>query len=298
MSLPSNLVFTSLTVIDELQVLQVRHPLFSADIALQGAQLLTFTPTGQRPWIWLSPEAQYKQGQSLRGGIPVCWPWFGVANKNPANVAEQITPSADAASSHGFARAMEWQIQQILETCHGVEIQLCLAHSAETMAVWPFEFNLTACFKLGRELNVELTSENLSTRAFAISQALHTYFPCKQISDVTISGCEKSEYTDALDDWKTFRQRSPQRFNQEVDQIYHSAGPFLLQTGEQQLTLSADNSRSTVIWNPWTEKSKRLSQFGDERFNEMFCVETANALNDTVEVSPGEKSTLSLTLSK
>lgn len=294
----SDHLFTNVVRINDLDVLQVRHPLFNADIALQGAQLLTFKPTDDNPWIWLSPEAEYKSGQSLRGGIPVCWPWFGVANKNPGSVANQITPSANTAASHGFARSMNWTLQDITETCHNVIIKMVLGHNEKTLKVWPFEFNLVATFVLGRTLKVELTTENLSSNVMHISQALHTYFPCSDISNVTVSGTHGVKYTDALDGWDTKTHIGMQRFSEEVDRIFHTGGPFNLNTGLGQLLLRSNNSASAIVWNPWIDKSKRLGQFGNERYKEMFCVETANVLEDVKTIKAGESFTLDLTVER
>lgn len=294
----SEYTFSSITKVHELDVLQVRHPKFEADIALQGAQLLTFKPTSDNHWIWLSPEAEYQNGQSLRGGIPICWPWFGVANKNPDTVANQITPSADTAASHGFARSMIWSLESITETCHDVVIKMALTQCEETLKVWPFEFKLTATFSLGSALCMTLTTENLSSKVMYISQALHTYFPCSDISNVSVSGTHGAQYTDALDGWETKTHIGMQRFSEEVDRIFHTGGPFNLNTGLGQLSLTSNNSASAIVWNPWVEKSKRLGQFGNERYKEMFCVETANVLEDVKTIEAGESFTLDLTVEK
>lgn len=298
MTVLSGHAFTTITKIDELDVIQVCHPLFSADIALQGAQLLTFQPSHDTPWIWLSPEAEYKTGQSLRGGIPICWPWFGVANKNPLPVSQQILPDTDTASSHGFARVLPWQITNIQESCHEVIITLNLKHSEDTLSVWPFEFDLSATFTLGRSLKVDLTTTNLSSKSIAVTQALHTYFPCRDIANASIEGTANVHATDALNDWQVITNQNNQRFDQEVDRIFHTGGPFAFHTGHQRLVLSSNNSQSTIVWNPWSDKAKRLGQYGDERYCEMFCVETANALDDMQWVEPDQSFTLSLELNK
>jgi len=291
---------------DELEVLAIEHPLFSAAIALQGAQLLSFQPKGQpskgqAPWIWLSPDSEYKAGQSLRGGIPICWPWFGAANKNPNAVQQQIT-HIDNAPAHGFARSINWQIDSVHESCHEIRVVLSLSHNAESLSIWPFEFRVKAEFTLGRTLQVALTTTNLSQRNMALTQALHTYYPSNDIGNVSIAGTANQTYTDALDRWQAFTQANTQVFNQEVDRIFHTGGPFGFsvgdQNGTQRLTLTAENSASTIIWNPWIEKAKRLSQFADNAYQTMFCVETANALDDAQTLAPNATHRLSLMLAR
>lgn len=288
--------FTHLHQVDELTVLSIKHPIFQANIALQGAQLLSFQPIDQQPWIWLSPEAEYKQGQSLRGGIPICWPWFGVANKNPQDLAQQIQPDPNSASSHGFARAIDWDLMDIQESAHNVVLTLQLSYSPETLKVWPFEFKLRCTFTLGRTLKVDLETENQSQSTMKISQALHTYFPCKAIDNVRIHNTASKTITDALNGWSTTTQAGNQGFSGEVDRIYHTGGPFRLETGLQPLTLQSQNSHTSVIWNPWITKSKGLSQFADHRYQEMFCVETANVLDDCKTLQPNETTHLSLAI--
>ena len=290
--------FTQLSQVDELAILNIRHPLFEAEIALQGAQLLRFRPTGQPDWIWLSPEAEYKQGQSLRGGVPICWPWFGVAAKNPDLLCQQIKPNAEQAGSHGFARALNWDLVSLNERAHGVELALQLNSNADTLDIWPFPFKLTAIFHLGRTLDIRLVTDNLSDQTMMISQALHTYFPCEDIQRVRIQGTGNQALTDALDNWSETVQQGTQHFNEEVDRIYHTGGPFRLETGSTPLSLTSHNSQTSVIWNPWIEKSKRLSQFADYRYKEMFCVETANVLSDCKEIEPNSQISIGFTLAQ
>ncbi len=291
---------------DELEVLVIEHPLCNAAIALQGAQLLSFQPKdqqskGQAPWIWLSPASEYKAGQSLRGGIPICWPWFGAADKNPSAVQQQVN-DIENAPAHGFARVMNWQIHSVQEECHQLRIVLSLSHTTETLKRWPFEFNVQAEFILGRELQVTLTTTNLSKHNMALTQALHTYYPCDDIRDVSIEGTANQSYTDALNGWQRFTSPSCQRFDQEVDRIFHTGGPFAFTISDKnetlRLTLNTENSASTIIWNPWIEKAKRLSQFADDAYQTMFCVETANALDDMQTLAPNTSHTLSLTLAR
>lgn len=271
----------------ELDAIQVKHPLFTAEILLQGAQLIQFTPQNKSDWIWLSPEAQFLKGEAVRGGIPICWPWFGVPEKNP----NAVQASIHSAASHGFAREKEWALAELTESCHGVTLSFRL----RDIQSWPFDAEVSATFTLGRSLSIDLTTENRGHQPFSISQALHTYLPTPDIEQTQIFINHHCSYVDALDNWQPKQQTNAISFNQEVDRIYRSGGPFFIRTPTQTLKLLS-NSQSAVVWNPWIEKSKRLSQFGINRYQEMFCVETANVLDDYVTIDSGQSHRLTMEL--
>ena len=182
----------------EIDVLAIHHPKFKALIALQGSQLLSFQPFQngryQPSLVWLSPEAEFNLNESIRGGVPICWPWFGEPNKNPEHVHTHIHKQ----NSHGFVRTMEWSIESIKETCHQVCITLSISSNAETYAYWPFDFTLKAVFTLSDELSIDLITHNSSSKPMPLTQALHTYFPCSSAHHIRIHGAHNSQYTDAF----------------------------------------------------------------------------------------------------
>lgn len=290
MDLLNTAAFCRSIKIDELEVIEIDHPTFKARLCLQGAQLLSFIPSGEHDYLWLSDQVEYKAGKSLRGGIPICWPWFGVVDKNPDSVKHHILSD----SAHGFARSLPWQLKGLHESVRGVELSMSLGHSDKTLKDWPFEFELTAHFKFSKQLTVELETHNIDSKTMHISQALHTYFPCKHISQVSLGGANNRQYVDALDDWKLKNQVGNISFTEEVDRIYQTGGPFTLHTGLKPRVLSTKNSDSSIVWNPWITKSQTLSQFNHGDFNTMFCVESANALHDAVTITPGDRHILSM----
>lgn len=287
--------FCSLIQLDELACLSIEHPNFQAKLLLQGAQLLDFSPAGDRNWFYLSPQARYQQGQSVRGGVPICWPWFGQANKNPSQVQQHIiTP--DTAPAHGFARSLDWQLNAIEEDAQQVKICLSLPLKSE---LWQPTLDLNAEFSFSAsELKIQLTTTNNSAQAVCFSQALHSYFPTTDITATSIQGFDRCSYVDTLDGWKHKTQQNNIYFVGETDRIYQSAPSLTLHTPEQTLTLDATGSHSTVVWNPWIDKSKTLSQFSERNYLQMFCIETANALNDAITLAPKQTHCLALRLHK
>ena len=277
----------------QLHCIQVRHPHFSADILTQGAQLLSFTPTGEDNWIWLSETAEFKTGVSVRGGIPVCWPWFGDLGKNPAEVKNLC--ANETAPAHGLVRGVEWQLDALEETASSVT--MTLEYHQKPSSLWEAEAELKLTISMtGERLSLALTTTAGAT-PLAITQALHTYFPVKDIHKTRVVGLEGCRYTDALDNWTTRTQRGPIVFTEETDRIYQSPAHISLISEGRNMLLTS-NSESAIVWNPWVDKAARLSQFPDDAWQRMFCVETANALDDWIQIAPGHSHTLTMTLSK
>lgn len=305
-------VFCQTVKIDQLEAIKVEHPLFSATLLLQGAQLIEFTPNSRtmdnshlKNLLWLSDSVQYQQGKPLRGGIPICWPWFGNLDKNPNVIQDQVKPEAQA-GAHGFARTMPWIVHSIIENCGYVEIILELTNTPESKNIWPYEFNLKARFVFSKTLMVELITTNTGTDSFAISQALHTYLPTSDITKTYIHNAHASRYIDALDNWKVKKQVGRIGFSEETDRLYFftendkasSEYQLRVESPNLQLILNNSHSQSAVIWNPWIDKSKWLSQLSPEDFNKMYCIETANVMSDHKIVEPQQQQRLSFELSE
>lgn len=283
----------SLVTRGELSEIVVTHPHFSARILTQGAQMLSFCPTGDSDWLWLSPTAEYRKEVSVRGGIPICWPWFGDAAKNPDNVRQFIFPLQPPA--HGLARLREWTLTQVTESAD--QVQLTLTLTVKETKGW---FS-SASVSLEITMTADALRLRLSTTALAdtlsLTQALHTYFPTSDIKKTQVRGLDGFTYTDALDEWKQKTQTGDVIFKEETDRVYQCPESLSLITPEHTATLSS-NSRSCIVWNPWRKKSKKLSQFPDKAYLKMFCVETANALDDAVTLQKGETATLEMMLKR
>lgn len=299
-------IFCQQIRLDELETIKIEHPLFSATLLLQGAQLIEFIPKGilnkpSKNLLWLSDRIEYKQGKPLRGGIPICWPWFGNLDKNPKQIQSQIPDSsASSASAHGFARTLPWQISSIKENCHSVEVVLGLTSNEETKALWPFEFNLEARFVFSQQLKLELKTINKGDMPFSFSQALHTYLPTQDIKKTYIHNAHNSRYIDAMDHWQEKSQIGRIGFSEETDRLYffdnkdssENSYELRVESPSQQLLIKNNNSQSAVIWNPWIKKSLGLSQFNPDDYQRMFCIESANVMSDSITLAPQQQHSL------
>lgn len=285
--------------INGLVATQVNHPLFQATILHQGAQLIHFSTADQpQNWLWLSPTATYQQGVSVRGGIPICFPIFGVYDKNPIAVKRSLpTPVI----KHGFARVSTWQLLKTEVDASRVCLVFELGASHHQQADYP-QFALTAQARFtltATGFNLSLTVTNRGNTPCCFSQALHTYLPTAAIQATWLMGFDGISYTDALTPtWATKTQQNDIRFNAEVDRIYHAAPNISINTPTYHANLQATGSNSTVIWNPGRAKSQQLDQFAATDYQRMFCVETANAHLDCVTLPVGDVHRLSMQLSR
>jgi len=286
--------FTRWETIGQLESLVISHPHFSARIVRQGAHLTHFSPTGEPNWLWLSPKAKYETNRAIRGGIPLCWPWFGEPERNPPSVRESIRSSR----AHGFARTALWDLESVYESASEVEVSFSLDGSNGFEDLWSGRARalLTLRFSASN-FQIALTSLNLDDSPRAISQALHTYLPTNDILLTTVRGFDDSEYIDTLDNWEIRQQQGPILFPGEVDRIYTTGNEARLLTPGGARILTPSGSDSTVIWNPGPDKAALLSDFPVTGWKDMVCIETANAGPDYQVLQQGQGHTLALMVS-
>ena len=261
-----------------LVIARINNAQATAAIALQGAHLLEWTPQGSYPVIWLSQAAKFAKGKSIRGGIPICWPWFGAH------------PSEEGFPAHGFARTADWTVVASAELEDGsTQIRLALPKVDQPEALWPEETAVEYVLTIGRTLEMALVTRNGSDHAVTISQALHTYFAVSDIRDIAIDGLDGCDYLDKVEDFARKQQSGDVTFSSEVDRIYlEAAGDCLIKDAglKRSIRISKTGSASTVVWNPWDEKSRQMGDMGREGYRGMVCVESANAAEDAVTIAP------------
>ncbi len=253
-----------------LMLAKIETELCSASMFLLGAHVASFQPRSQdQPLLFLSRHAIYEVGKPIRGGVPICFPWFGGKVGDPQ------------APSHGTVRTRTWDVVSTGVNGDGaVEVQMQLLDP---------EFHVVMTASFGRELDMELAVSNPQSEPLACEQALHTYFSIGDVHQVEITGLERTEFRDQL----TGQVRPPTderiRFTEETDRVYQgpvSTIQLLDPTFHRIIQVQPRNSHSTVVWNPWVAKSKRLSDFGDDEYLNMCCIETANVGTHRWTVQP------------
>ncbi|WP_273819789.1 D-hexose-6-phosphate mutarotase [Pseudomonas asplenii] len=284
--------------LDELNCWRIRHDQAELLIAQQGAHILSYQLAGEPPVIWLNDQAQFKHDKSIRAGVPVCWPWFGVFQRNPDSV-QAMRQASEAPTAHGFVRTREWTLQGIQADADGVLAEFTLPLPEGGFAGWPHKVGLKLAVHLGEKLHISLTSENLDDHPVTLSQALHTYFAVSDVRNVHVDGLDGLTYIDTTDDWKQVRQQGELHFSGETDRIYLDTPAHLSivdPTWERRIELTAENSRSAVIWNPWIDRASQLADLADDGWQKMLCIETANVMNDVVTLAPGASHALGVTI--
>lgn len=260
--------------------LEVKTPFSTATIALQGAHVMTWRPAKQKPVIWLSKAAKFVPGKSIRGGVPLCWPWFG--------------PHATEAGypGHGFARTIPWTLLDARKLPDGrVRLEFEPEMNDAARAQWPHASTVKYSVTIGQELVVGLATKNTGKTAFVLGQALHTYFEIGDISKVEIAGLAGCTYIDKVAGGQHKKQKGAVTFKGEADRVYLGTSgccgivdPVLKRT----LLITSTGSRSTVVWSPGKEKAAKMGDFGKQGEDRMVCVETANAADDVITLAPGE----------
>ena len=250
-----------------------------ARIFLQGAQIDFFEPKGQPPLLWVSSSDDYQPGNGIRGGVPVCWPWFGM-HSNP-NFPQ-----------HGFARTRNWAMHSVKMHDNRVELRFGLTISPEDREYWPHHTKVEVVFNLADTLSISLINTNLGDTEISLTQALHTYFPIGDIHQLSASGFTGAKYIE-FGEGPYAQDGDTVRFDRETDRVYTDLGPVQqLHTPHGTIEVAREHSRSAVLWNPWIEKSQRLSRFNHDDYLTMVCLEAANVLEDKLVLAPGQSHTL------
>lgn len=252
-----------------------------AHMSLYGGQVLSFRPHTQTDLLFLSGQALFQSGKAIRGGVPVCWPWFGP------------DPQGLGRPNHGFARTRLWTLQHTATTAEGAtRITLGLTDTPDTRALWPHAFELTLEIAVGTTLELSLTTRNTGDAPFDITQALHSYFAVGDIAQATVAGLDGCTYIDnATGARGVLRQQvGDVRFEAEVDRIYTGAPAELALVdgaGQRTLRIASAGSHTAVVWNPGATVAAGMADLSSGGERHFVCVETANAANDVVTVPPG-----------
>lgn len=262
-------------------VVEINNGHAESSIALQGAHLYRWTPKGREPVIWLSPLSKFGAGKSIRGGVPLCWPWFGPHG------------SDSSLPAHGFARTTNWETIAAEALPDGsTRLGFRLLRNETNLAQWPHSTPVEIRYTLGETLEIELCTRNLGPEPIALGEALHTYFAVGDVREIRVEGLDGVEYLDKVDGGRRKRQTGGVRFEGEVDRVYlgTESDCVIVDPGlSRRIRIGKRGSRSTVVWNPWEEKARKMGDFVENGHLGMVCVESANAAEDVVTLAPGEE---------
>ena len=274
----SNLPGVELTREHGLPAVRVATAQAAGLVYLQGAHLAAWQPAGQSPVIWMSPNAVYAPGKALRGGVPICFPWFGANAEHPKYPA------------HGFARTRDFTYRGArVDEAGRCELELVLTNDAQTEALFPFAFELRLRVAFGSTLQLELEVENRSGQSFGFEEALHSYFAVSDVKQAAVRGLQGARYADKLRNMAVFEEEAEAlRITGETDRVYESgAACRIVDPGAgRTILIEKDSSAATVVWNPWTERAAQMSDLGAEAWPSMLCVESANVGSSKITLAP------------
>lgn len=261
---------------------ETRHSV--AVIALHGGQLLSWTPRGERDVLWCSAILQAPPA-ALRGGVPVCWPWFG--SQGPTG-----------APSHGYARTSMWELAQ----CDHIatdSVHLTLRPAADSAAAGVAGLSVTQTLHISDTLTQTLVTHNVGPAPYSLTQALHSYFAVADASQIGIEGLGGATYFDKLQNQGELVQATPFDATAASDRVYHGiAGPYQLNdpVWHRRISIESGGSQSLVVWNPGAARSQAISDLEPAAWRGFYCLEVANAGPDAVLLAPGAQHRLSQTI--
>lgn len=269
-----------------LPLLHVSNQSCEAVIAAQGAHVLQFKPQSTTELLWLSPNAIFAEGTAIRGGIPVCLPWFGVNQKDPSK------------PKHGFVRNQDWQLSEIHEPDpNTTKLVFTFESGTEDRALFPYPFTAQLQITLSNEIELTLTLHNHSDSDAEFSWALHSYHPVGDLASTAVAGLSGLNYLDNLRGLKPTLQDGNIRFNGEVDRVYESVPVSQQILGQPAITISGHNCETAIIWNPGAENAAAMGDVGEGIHQQFICLERGAAFGNSWVLAPDEsrQATLQIT---
>ena len=270
----------------ELPMLEITTPWSTAEIYLQGAHVTQFKKKDESPLLFLSQCSRFVEGQPIRGGIPVIFPWFG---------------PREGLGQHGYARLKAWDLKELTQVPDGsVSVRLGLPGCPEASAYPAYTADYIVTVNQSLTLQLIITNQSRDA-AFSFEDCLHTYFDVGDVTAIAISGLKGLSYIDTVAGFVEKTETSDTlRIAGEVDRIYpNSTGTVAIFDPRlsRKILVEKQGSASTVVWNPWIAKARRMPDFGDEEFERMICVESGNVASNRINLPAGGSATLTVKLS-
>jgi glucose-6-phosphate 1-epimerase len=250
------------------------------EMYLHGAHVASWQPRDTGEVLFVSAKARWEDGGAIRGGVPICFPWFG--------------PKADNrhAPAHGFVRTKAWQLESIERAGDAVTVSVFTESNSETKQWWPADFQLVHRATFAAELKLELVVKNTGGASFRFEEALHTYFRVGHVEEARVQGLNAVSYLDKTNSNLKKTQQGQVVIMSETDRVYlNTTGALALEDHalRRRIDITKENSFTTVVWNPWVEKAKALADFGAAEWTQMLCIETCNVSDFAVELAPGQQ---------
>lgn len=271
---------------NNLRCFRIENAHATAEIYAHGAHLAHYQPRVHKPVLWMSERSDFATGEPIRGGVPLCFPWFG-AKKDDAN-----------APAHGLARLSDWRLKSASEDEAATELIFVPSPEILVQNDWP-KCDVLLRVSIGEQLNIRFQAHNNSASTCSYEIALHSYFAVSDVRQISIAGLENARYWDKVAQSEFAAENAPLRFNGETDRVYDSASTCTVrdEAWQREIVVEKGHSQNTVVWNPWLEKAALMGDFGDDEWPHMACIETANVGENCVVLAPNEGHSTSATIS-
>ena len=259
--------------------ISVCHPAAQGEIFLHGAHLTQWQPAGHEPVLFVSSNSAFDPNSAIRGGVPICFPWFG------PHATDKSLPS------HGFARITQWDLVNIQHTSDAVNVHLQLVSTPKTHELWGSDFVANFHVSFGASLTMRLDVSNTGSSPLTFEEALHTYYRVSDVRNITVGGLKGAEYISKAEGGLRKTQTDELvRFDRETDRLYlHTAATCVIDDPgmKRRITVEECGSLSTVVWNPFEKRGSELKDIGPGNWEPYVCVETANCGENAVTLPPG-----------
>jgi glucose-6-phosphate 1-epimerase len=251
-----------------------------AQMYLHGAHITSWKPAGEEEVLFVSSKTRWEDGHAIRGGIPVCFPWFAHKADDPQ------------APDHGFVRTKAWQLDSIADVGDAITVSMSTESDEATKKWWPAEFRLVLRATFGKELSVELVVTNRGRTSLRFEEALHAYFRVGNIEMTRARIPDALHYIDKTDSHRIKTQLGDIMTSSETDSVYLDTrdeirleDPLL----QRHVCITKENSSTTVVWNPWAQKAHSMPDLGADEWRQMICVEPSNMAGSAVDLAPGQQ---------
>jgi len=267
---------------------RVQTPDVSGEVQLYGAHVTSWRPAGEDEVLFVSGKAKWEAGTAIRGGVPVCFPWFSERSEGPKSPA------------HGLVRTKPWKLEGITHADRDVTVALSTSADEVTRKYWQGDFHLLFCVRFGVQLRMELIVTNHGSLTFRFEEALHSYYRVGNVEKVKLRGLNGVAYIDKTEARKERHQRGELTPAGETDRVYRGTSaaveiedPVL----RRRILVSKEDSRDTVVWNPWSQKAAAMADLGADEWRQFVCVETANVAEHGVTLGEAQAHTMSVLVS-
>ena len=263
-----------------LSMVRITSSTGTGEVYLHGAHVSSWQPPGFGEVLFVSSQSRWQDGRAIRGGVPICFPWFGDKADDPK------------APAHGFVRTKAWRLDSIAQSGDSVTVSLSTGSDESTKRWWPADFRLMHRATFGSKLGLELEVQNVGTSPLRFEEALHAYHKVRDVRLVRLQGLDAVRYLDKTDGYREKVQQGEVVVRGETDRVYldtPGALELLDPAVHRRVGIAKENSLTTVVWNPWADKAKDMSDLGNDKWTQFLCIEVANVAADAVTLAPGQQ---------